>query len=127
MDSSLSSASLMLALISGLVALAVALRSVGESSMSSKMEEMIVSDGDGSISSDSTSIISSVLESDGKSSAMSDMKAVVFDNGAVLVLVLMLLKAFIEKASAKSTLLDARRVVVVAPMMSDSDCLLNIV
>jgi len=67
MDSNLSKASLTLARVSLLVS------SEPPGGRSSRMEVMMDSEGVGSTVSDSTSIISSVLESDGKSSAMSDM------------------------------------------------------
>lgn len=112
MDSSLSSASLILDRCSGVV---VREPPVGRSL---RMEEMILSDGDGSMVEDSTLMISSVLESEGKSSAMSDMKvAVVVDDmdGVRIVAAV-----FMENASVKNTLFEAR---VATPTMMDSDSL----
>lgn len=95
------------------------MESVGRSS---RMDVMMLSDGVGSTVSDTTSIISSELESDGKSSAMSDMKVMVgvFLIEAVVVLNTLLLELMVKP----NTLLEA---MVAAPTTSESDSLLNMV
>lgn len=86
------------------------------SGRASKMDEMMLSDGVGSIDSDSTSIIIfSVLESEGKSSFMSDMKTTV----EVFFVAKVLAPVLTEKASLQA--------IVAAPMMSDRGSLFNMV